>query len=52
MEFLEGFLVTDIYSVSGYKLPTILLLQRFHKLHGLGHDDSAKALLVGVVSFS
>ncbi|WP_288235395.1 hypothetical protein [uncultured Prochlorococcus sp.] len=45
MEFLEGFLVTDIYLVIGYKLPTILLPQLFHKLHGMGRDDSAKALL-------
>jgi len=52
LEFLEGFLVTDIYLVIGYKLPTILLPQLFHELHGMGHDDSAKALLVGVVSFS
>ena len=43
MEFLEGFLVTDIYWVSDYRSPRILLLQLFHKLHGLGHDDSAKS---------
>ena len=43
MEFLKGFLVTDIYCVSDYKLPKILLLRLFHKLRGLGHDDSAKA---------
>jgi len=45
LEFLEGFLVTDIYLVIGYKLPTILLPQLFHKLHGKGRDDSAKAPL-------
>ncbi|AQL29660.1 MULTISPECIES: hypothetical protein [unclassified Prochlorococcus] len=45
MEFLEGFLVTDIYLVIGYKLPTIQLPPLFHKLHGMGRDDSAKALL-------
>ena len=45
MEFLEGFLVTDICWVIGYKLPTILLPQLFHRLHGKGHDDSAKAAL-------
>jgi len=45
LEFLEGFLVTDIYLVIGYKLPTILLLQLFHKLHGMGRGDSAKAPL-------
>ena len=38
-------LVTDIYLVIGYKLPTILLPQLFHKLHGMGRDDSAKAPL-------
>jgi len=41
LEFLEGFLVTDIYLVIGYKLPTIL----FHKLHGMGRGGSAKAPL-------
>ncbi|MBO6979178.1 MAG: hypothetical protein JJ837_07095 [Prochlorococcus marinus XMU1428] len=45
MEFLEGFLVTDIYLVIGYKLPTIILLQLFQKLHGMGRGDSAKAPL-------
>ena len=45
MEFLEGFLVTDIYLAIGYKLPTILLPQLFHKLHGMGRGDSAKAPL-------
>jgi hypothetical protein len=45
LEFLEGFLVTDIYLVIDYKLPTIILPQIFHKLHGMGRDDSAKALL-------
>ncbi|WP_288261330.1 hypothetical protein [uncultured Prochlorococcus sp.] len=45
MEFLEGFLVTDIYLVNGYKFPTILLPQLFHKLHGMDRDDSAKAPL-------
>jgi len=45
LEFLEGFLVTDIYLVIGYKLPTILLPQLFHKLHGMGRGDSAKAPL-------
>ena len=45
MEFLEGFLVSDIYLVIGYKLPTILLPQLFHKSHGMGRDDSAKAPL-------
>jgi len=43
LEFLEGFLVTDIYLVIGYKLTTILLPQLFHKLHGMGRGDSAKA---------
>ena len=37
-----GFLVTDIYWVSDYKLPTKLLLHLCHKLHDMGHDDSAK----------
>jgi len=45
LEFLEGYLVTDIYLVIGYKLPTILLRQLFHKLHGMGRGDSAKAPL-------
>jgi len=45
LEFLEGFLVTDIYLVNGYKLPTIPLTQLFHKLHGMDRDDSAKAPL-------
>jgi len=45
LEFLEGFLVTDIFLVIGYKLPTILLPQLCHKLHGMGRDDSAKAPL-------
>jgi len=45
LEFLEGFLVTDIYLVIGYKLLTILLPQLFHKLHGMGRGDSAKAPL-------
>ena len=45
MEFLEGFLVTDIYLVIGYKLSTKLLPQQFYKLHGMGPDDSAKAPL-------
>jgi len=45
MEFLEGFLVTDIYLEIGYKLPTILLHQLFHKLHGMGRGDFAKAPL-------
>jgi len=43
LEFLEGFLVTDIYLVIGYKLPTKLLLHLCHKLHGMDRDDSAKA---------
>ena len=42
MEFLEGFLVTDIYLVSDYKLSTKLLLHLCHKLHDMGRDDSAK----------
>jgi len=29
LEFLEGFLVTDIYLEIGYKLPTMLLHQTF-----------------------
>jgi len=45
LEFLEGFLVTDIYLVIGYKLPKILLPQLFHKMHGMGRDDSAKTPL-------
>jgi len=45
LEFLEGFLVTDIYLVNGYKLPTIPLTQIFHKLHGMDRDDSTKAPL-------
>jgi len=45
LEFLKGFLVTDIYLVNGYKLPTILLPQLFHKLHGMGRGDYAKAAL-------
>jgi hypothetical protein len=45
LEFLEGFLVTDIFLVIGYKLPTILLPQLCHKLHGMGRDDSAKVPL-------
>ena len=45
MEFLEGFLVTDIYLVVGYKLPKIQLPQLFHKSHGMGRGDSAKAPL-------
>ena len=43
---------TDIYWVIDYKLWTILLIHQYHKLHELGHDDSAKALVMEVVSFS
>ncbi len=42
MEFLEGFLVTDIYSAGDYKLKTKQLLHLCHKLRDMGHDDSAK----------
>jgi len=45
LEFLEGFLVTDIYLVIDHILPTVILPQIFHKLHGMGRDDSAKAPL-------
>ena len=43
MEFLEGFLVTDIYLTSDYKLPTKLLPHLRDKLHCTGRYDSAKA---------
>ena len=36
-------IITDIYWVIDYKLSTILLLQQYQELHGMGHHDSAKA---------
>jgi len=38
-------IITDIYLVIDYKLPTILLLRLYQELHGMGHDDYAKAPL-------
>ena len=42
---IRRLVIADIYLVIGYKLPTILLSQLFHKLHGTGRGDAAKAPL-------
>ena len=39
---IRRLVIADIYLVIGYKLPTILSPQIFHKLHSMGRDDSAK----------